>query len=289
MRKALFCIALAFLMFPGCKGRNPTDSEPDIPRGMKLIQGGTFQMGDTLHYGAQPVHSVTVSSFYMDTTEVTQADYLALMGVYPRHCLCDSGSTWPVNSVSWLQAVLYCNARSKRDGLDTVYSYDSIIAFVNPPSIADLIGLSIDFTKNGYRLPTEAEWEYACRAGTTTDYYWGRDYPPVTRDDTLAIENNVVLGEFQYYPARVATKLPNAWGLYDMIGNVYEWCNDWSGAYSSGSQTDPTGPLNGSTRIMRGGEWFNTDPFYLCSALRDGALPFDEGNPLQPGFRCVRQ
>jgi len=276
----LFCMMLAFLLFSGC---NPNDFGLLPPQGMKQIPGGTFQMGDTLYSVEQPVHSVTVSSFYMDTTEVTQGDYLALMGVHPRYCFCDSGSLWPENGISWFEAVLYCNARSKRDGLDTVYSYDSVSLLTY-----GLAGLAIDFAKNGYRLPTEAEWEYACRAGTMTDYYWGGSFPPTTLADTLTIDSNAVWREGNNGPKRVGGKRPNAFGLYDMIGNAYEWCNDWYDAYSAGAQTDPTGSSSGLYRMLRGGLWLYTDPVCLRSAWRFRAVPFD-GSTLHPGFRCVRR
>jgi formylglycine-generating enzyme required for sulfatase activity len=193
-----------------------------------------------------------------------------------------------VNAVLWFEAALYCNARSNRDGLDTVYSYDS--ASIGTYGLA---GLAIDLTKNGYRLPTEAEWEYACRAGSTTDYYWGRNYPPTTRDDTLAIDSNAIwsggiLGGHYNDWQRAAGKKPNAFGLYDMIGNAMEWCNDVYDPYDSAAQTDPTGPSSGSFRVLRGGAWYDTDPFLLRSARRFCSLPSLYGQ-FSPGFRCVRR
>ena len=122
-------------------------------------------------------------------------------------------------------------------------------------------------------LPTEAEYEYANRAGTTTDYYWGRNYPPTTTADTLAIDSNAVW----YYNSPnstqpVASKKPNAWGLYDMSGNLWEWCNDWYGSYSATSQTNPTGATSGSYRVLRGGSWGNDYAYgfavFLCAAFR---------------------
>ncbi len=198
-------------------------------------------------FNASPQHSVTLGAFTMSATLVTQGQYQAVMDTNPAYFRGSSTALSPVEEVSWYDAALFCNALSKSTGLDTVYEYNGVIDST----------VVIDSTKNGFRLPTEAEYEYAYRAGTTTDYYWGRDYPPTTPADTLAIDSNAVW----YYnspngPAPVATKKPNAWGLYDMSGNIWEWCNDWYGGYGGGSQTNPTGPLSGSYRVLRGGSWY---------------------------------
>ncbi len=275
------------------------DPVPPAPSGMVSIAGGTFQMGqpnpDLGGYSwssdEQPAHSVTVSGFYMDTTEVTQGDYLTLMGVNPSQFTGDSLRS--VEQVTWFDAVLYCNARSKRDGKDTVYTFTSITMGGTPANWCTALGgLAVDFSKNGYRLPTEAEWEYACRAGTTTDFYWGGSYPLTTTADTAAIDNNAVW----YYnsnnsTARVGTKLPNAYRLYDMSGNVQEWCNDWYGSYSSGSQTDPTGPSTGTLGVMRGGSWdcdFNRRGG-LRSTARSGGNRGKVYGYTNGGFRVVRR
>jgi formylglycine-generating enzyme len=242
-------------------------------KGMRFIPGGTFQMGQAGI--AEPVHDVTLTrNFYMDTTEVTQGNFLALMGVNPSGFTGDANR--PVEQVTWFDAVLYCNARGKHIGLDTVYSYTSLTGTPGN-GCTGLGGLSIDMTRNGYRLPTEAEWEYSCRAGTTTAYYWA--------DDTIGINNN---GWSNYNSGNathtVATKLPNAWGLYDMAGNVWEWCNDWYEGYSSDAQTDPTGAASGIYRVLRGGSCYNgSDDFR--SAHRLNNYPDDWGSRL--GFRVV--
>lgn len=281
------------ILFLACGKSNPVGPGNSIhkPVGMKQLLGGTFQMGQTnpdfdclgCSYTEQPVHSVTISSFYMDITEVTQADYFALMKVNPSYFTSDSER--PVEGVTWFDAVLYCNARSKRDGKDTVYAYTGITG-IPGNGCTNLSNLLIDFSKSGYRLPTEAEWEYACRAGSTTDFYWGRNYPPATLGDTLTIDSNAVWPHNSGGTTRpVGSKKPNAWGLYDMSGNVFEWCNDWDGFYSSGAQTNPKGADTSDFRVMRGGSWFDFTR-YLRSAARFGESP-DLHGASNVGFRCV--
>jgi formylglycine-generating enzyme required for sulfatase activity len=246
---------------------------------MKNIQAGTFTMGsnNTLDLGASPPHQVTLSAYTLQETDVTQEQYFAVIGVNPSQF--NSGTDAllrPVEKVTWYNAVLYCNALSKLGGLDTCYTYTQ----------AGATDAACDFTKHGYRLPTEAEWEYACRAGSITGYYWG---------DTIN-------GNYCWYDSNssgsthaVATKQPNAWGLFDMSGNVFQWCNDWYGSYGSASQTDPIG-ANGTSgdRVLRGGSWYNIGNgvphiSYLRSAYRDSP----DGNPARGynffGFRCVRR
>jgi formylglycine-generating enzyme required for sulfatase activity len=217
-----------------------------------------------------PVHSVTVPPFYIDTTEVTHDDYWGL--VEPSNPLDSINVGLPVNNITWYDAVLYCNARSKHDGRDTVYTFSSISG-VAGDGCTGLKNLTVNFTKSGYRLPTEAEWEYACRAGTTTKYYWG---------DSLNAE---------YYWGNtidyVACKKPNAWGLYDMSGNVGEWCNDWFSMYAATAQIDPKGSSSGTERVFRGGN--SVDRVYdeLASVTRHNLSPTRGLDCV--GFRCVRR
>ena len=254
------------------------------PLTMVSIPAGTFQMGSAntalealFGEDAEPVHSVTLGAFTMSQTLITQEQYQAVMGINPAYY--DSGMAWPVEQVSWYDAALFCNALSKLAGKDTVYNYTGTMGTT----------VVINYSKNGYRLPTEAEYEYASRAGTTTDYYWGRNYPLTTHADTLAIDSNAVW----YYNSPnstqpVATKKPNAYGLYDMSGNLWEFCNDWYGNYSSGSQTNPTGAASGYFHVLRGGSWdFSLIPFYLCAACRYNDAPVSNFDPSGCGFRVV--
>jgi len=179
--------------------------------------------------------------------------------------------------VSWGDAVLYCNARSKRDSLDSVYTYTSVSG--TPGDGSELNGVFIDTSKKGYRLPTDAEWEYACRAGTTTEFYWGND-TTTTGDYTWYWSNSDSVTH------NVATKIPNVTGLYDMAGNVWEWCNDFYSAtyYTISPSTNPGGPSTGTTRVVRGGGRYN-GPTGMKSANRDrGDLTYREK---VLGFRVV--
>jgi formylglycine-generating enzyme required for sulfatase activity len=221
-----------------------------------------------------PIHTVSVSMFWMDTLQVRQADYQQLLGVNPS----GHGGNYPIEYITWYDAALYCNARSKHDALDTVYSYTGLNGI--PGNNCKLTGVTINYTNNGYRLPTEAEWEYACRAGSTTKYYFG--------DSPAALGNYAWFSDNSGgYTQTGGKKLPNQFGLYDMHGNVWEWCNDWYSAtyYSVSPSTDPRGPA-GTANVMRGGCYQNTAD-YLRSAYRNMSSTPDKRYP-NVGFRVVR-
>ncbi len=191
--------------------------------------------------------------FYLGVHEVTQGEWKAVMGDEPwkNKTYAKAGSSYPATYVSWDDAVKFCAALTKRE------------------RAAGRITAA-----QSYRLPTEAEWEYACRAGTTTRFSFGDDA------SYSQLKNYAWFGENAYdigekYAHSVGLKKPNAWGLYDMHGNVYEWCSDWSGDYPQGAVTDPQGPNAGSYRVYRGGSWFSF-PQGARSANR---------NRLTPGYR----
>ena len=226
------------------------ESADSIGMEFKLIPAGTFTMGDASGDDDETPHEVTLTKpFKMGIHEVTQAQYEQVMGVNPSEF---KGANNPVENVSWDDAVEFCRRLSEL-----------------PAEKA---------AGNVYRLPTEAEWEYACRAGTTTKYSFGDD------------ESD--FGEYGWYWENsgrtthpVGSKLPNAWGLYDMHGNVWEWCQDWYGDYPSGSVTDPSGATSSSRRVSRGGGWYITADD-CRSAVRGRSLPSLPFYRL--GFRVVR-
>jgi formylglycine-generating enzyme required for sulfatase activity len=234
------------------------------PENMVPVEGGTFQMGSNNVYSDEkPVHRVTVRSFYLGKYEVTQKEWVEIMGSNPSYF---KGENLPVETVSWYEAVEYCNKRSLKEGLTPAYrgSGDDIVC---------------DFNASGYRLPTEAEWEYAAKGGNKDSMVF--EYSGGNRAESVAwYEDNS--GE-RTHP--VGTKQPNSLGLYDMSGNVWEWCWDWYGSYSGGNQSDPAGASSGTRRVMRGGDWY-VDVEFVRSAYRDCATPSNWGYHL--GFRLAR-
>ena len=234
---------------------------------MMLLPGGTFTMGDEAGEVDEPPHKVTVSPFCIDVTEVTQAEYERVTGTNPSKV---QGKENPVEQVRWSDAVRYCNERSRLEGLDPAY---------------DLATWTCRFETNGYRLPTEAEWEYAARAGSTTTYSFGTDQAGLKQ---YAWFKTTAAGK----PHPVRQRKPNAWGLYDMHGNVWEWCNDFYKVdyYLESPEKDPKGPDLGEKKVLRGGCW-NSRPDSCRSAFRynenpayaDACFGYDIY-----GFRCVR-
>jgi formylglycine-generating enzyme required for sulfatase activity len=246
-----------------------------VPEGFVRIEGGTFTMGSD---STEPNRSanetqrrVTISPFHMGKHQVTQAEYEEIMGANPSNF---KGFNLPVENVSWLDAIDYCNRRSIKEGLTPAYTISGTNATWNRQA-------------NGYRLPTEAEWEYACRAGTTTPFNTGFNITTnqANYDGNYPYNNNAK-GTYRQRTTPVGSFAPNAWGLYDMHGNVWEWCWDWFGEYGVASQTDPTGPAGGSNRVLRGGSWYLNGQG-LRSAARNCNAPTTR-YAHDGGFRLVR-
>lgn len=230
-------------------------TDMQVPENFVLIKGGSFQMGspesEAWRSADETQHTVTVSDFYMSKYELTQKEYEEITGNNPSSF---SGENLPVENISWLDAVAYCNARSEKDGLTPVYTIDGQ-------------NISWDRSANGYRLPTEAEWEYACRAGTTTPFYienspsdedanYYGHYPYEIEDNYFSQGNlEVKPGEYRQTTVPVDSFSENPYGLYNMHGNVSEWVWDYYGEYPTDEQTDPAGPAAGTLRVYRGGGW----------------------------------
>ena len=260
----------------------------------------------------QPVNTVQFTyDFWMDTTEVTQKAFDSIMGkVYTGYLSPANwdpwfglGDTFPAYDIYWGNAALYCNARSKLEGLDTVYSYDSLNA--PPGELLEFFGEKCDPSKNGYRLPTDAEWEYAYRGGTSDDFFWGKNYGPypATVEDSAEVnEYSVWWGNsFRFgdgkpgsgnHPAG-STK-PNAYGLYEMAGNVTEFCHDyWTDNFDRGNDwgtiVDPTGPATGTWRghVFRGANW-GSNARSLRSAYRRPGFDQPDYTIFFVGFRVAR-
>jgi formylglycine-generating enzyme required for sulfatase activity len=245
---------------------------------MILVDGGTFDMGSNVDYYENPIHQVTVSSFYMGKHEVTQKEWKQVMGTGVADLrdnfglglpLYGVGDTYPIYYVTWEDAAAYCNALSKKEGLTPAYTISG--------------GVTCNFTASGYRLPTEAEWEYAARGGRNHNSW---DFSGSDEEHDVSWSHNN--GDSTSHP--VELKKANSLGLYDMSGNVTEWCWDWFGVYGSGSQVNPTGPSSGTYRVRRGGSWSDLAREYggnnVRCTYRDRSIPDYRMDVI--GFRVVR-
>ncbi len=233
---------------------------------MISIPGGTFLMGSDAEYATwteQPVHEVIIESFFMSRTQVTQEQYEMIMEKNPSHF---SGfENLPVEQVSWYDAALFCNRLSDEAGLERCY---------------DETSWECNFTANGFRLPTEAEFEYASRAGTQTKFWSGDTY-----DDLIRVAWFQGNSASKTHP--VGTKPANPFGLYDMHGNVWEWCNDWwmENYYQISPPSNPRGPGYGYAKVCRGGRFFSSARHTRIS-IRGALDPDTISNGY--GFRIVR-
>jgi formylglycine-generating enzyme required for sulfatase activity len=249
--KNIFVVVILFVLAVTVSAQNR------IPDTFVRINGGTFTMGS---HETEPdrspdegQHQVTISAFYMGKYEVTQREYEEIIGTNPSRF---KGPNRPVENVTWFDALEYCNRRSEQEGLQPVYT---ITVEGERRTRA-----SWDRGANGYRLPTEAEWEYACRAGTTTFFSTGSN---ITSDqanyDGQFPYNNNDKGTYRRRTTDVGSFPANAWGLHDMHGNVWEWCWNQYGRYESTPQTDPFEYPSAIaqhiySRVVRGGAWNTT-------------------------------
>jgi formylglycine-generating enzyme required for sulfatase activity len=262
---------------------------------MVRINGGTFTMGSPSNeperYEEEFRHQVTFSSFYMGKYEVTQAEYESVMGTNPSNF---KGSNLPVEKVSWYDAVEYCNKLSQKEGLSPAYTIDKSRSDPNNFSNNwdDNIRWLVTWNQNanGYRLPTEAEWEYACRAGTTTPFNTGNNITTSQANyNGSKPYNNNAKGTYREKTTNVGSFAANPWGLYDMHGNVGEWCWNWWDMIGFGSmeETNPQGVVSGADRVVRGGSWdsYGRNLRSACR-VRVSFSPSDRYNDL--GFRLVR-
>jgi formylglycine-generating enzyme required for sulfatase activity len=220
------------------------------------VAGKNFTMGQKGVPNAAPIEVAFSRDYAIDRTEVTCGFFKSIMGTSPAFFKGDTAK--PIENISFVEAADFCNKRSIREGLEPCYN---------------TISWACDRTKNGYRLPTEAEWEYACRAGSNSEYFWGKKVSP----------------KYCWYKANskesthpVALTRPNKFGLFDMCGNVWEWCDDHFNANRSekGITHWELGP-----KTLRGGSWSSSSDL-LGSAVRDGGDPLGKSNGV--GFRCVK-
>lgn len=231
---------------------------------LKYIAPGTFYMGATTNEfqsdtNEYPQHLVKITQpFYIGVYEVTQEEFEKTMGFNPSTL--KSGIRLPVETLSWFDVIAFCNKLSKKDGLDTCYKISNIMKEGHHIISANVTWLH---EAKGYRLPTEAEWEFACRSGTYTAFPFGKsissdkaNYGDTKRGISLPVDSLTA----------------NNWGLYNIVGNVFEWVWDYYGLYTSDTQTNPIGPDFGKERVRRSGAYTSPD-HHMRSAVRHGVPP----------------
>jgi len=226
------------------------------------VIGGTFLMGGT-EPDDKPAHNVTLSGYYISKYEITQGQYQTVMGSNPSRTKSENN---PVENITWFEAIEFCNKLSENEGLNKCYTGDGLKK-------------NCDIKANGYRLPTEAEWEYAARGG-----HLSKGYKFSGSNDANEVAQ--FGGDKRSTSKPVGGKKPNEIGIYDMSGNVWEWCNDWFGKYLSGDLVDPTGDYSGTNKVARGGS-FDSAAEYCLPGLRKHRAPSKSND--SNGFRIVRR
>ena len=282
----------AVLKTPGTKpGERRELTIQGVPMAMRWCPPGKFKMGspesEPERVKEEAQREVTLTQgFWIAETEVTQALWTALG---QRNAAKWKGKDNPADSVLWYEAVEFCNQLSAASGLRPAYAINKETK--DPNNKLDDKGdpmkwqVTLVQGADGFRLPTEAQWEYACRAGTTTAFSWGDTINPSQANYNGGnIYNKGEKGPYLATTTPVGKYAANPWGLVDMHGNVWEWCWDWYGPYASGAETDPAGPAVGTLRVIRGGVW-HYKPAYLRSTARYKDKPAKRWDLL--GFRPV--
>jgi formylglycine-generating enzyme required for sulfatase activity len=247
------------------------------------VKGGTFLMGatpeqlDEAEADETPLHEVTLSSFQIGKYTLTQELWESVMGNNPAK---NRGAKRPVEQVSWYDAIIFCNALSEKEGLAKCYKKKDGL-------LNKLFGnlMDCDFSLNGYRLPTEAEWEYAARGGNKSQMYKYSGSNDVNEVGWYGAADNIGNRMIEEGTSEVGKKLPNELGIYDMSGNIWEWCWDLYNTYEPANQTDPSGEVVGANRVIRGGSWSGKTDYCRVSNRSNSSLEY--GNSYL-GFRLAR-
>ncbi|HRT06183.1 MAG TPA: SUMF1/EgtB/PvdO family nonheme iron enzyme, partial [Kiritimatiellia bacterium] len=255
------------------------------------IPSGSFQMGDDAsgNTNEAPAAAIHVDGFAIDAREVTYTNWARIRrwamtnGYHFATGQCGvvagggpaTSSNHPVVQIGWHDAVKFCNARSQFEGLQPAYYVTAGQTNVYKSNVVNISSACVNWTANGYRLPTEAEWEKAARGGMT-----GREYP---WGDSIAASNALYAS---VGTSNVASYGANGYGVRDAAGNAAEWCWDWSGSYADRTADNPTGPATGTVRVVRGGSWSNA-PAGLRCAVRAGLAPAASNTVV--GLRCIRR
>lgn len=292
-----------------CKVRiTATDGNlPSAPAGMMAIPAGYFQMGDTLDGAGSPTANILISQFYIDRTEVSKGKWDEVRTWAAGNGYTDlatgssfNGALHPVHRITWYDAVKWCNARSQKEGLAPCYYTNAAktSGYIYRTGSTTLTADMVDWNANGYRLPTESEWEKAARGGFTGRRFpWGTDtithlQASYYSSTGYAYDISATRGYHPTYgsgtTAPCGSFAANGYGLYDMAGNLWEWCWDWfGGTLGTPSATNPTGPASGSNRVLRGGSWSDDANYARCSDRNINAGPGDYH--IVFGFRSVRR
>ena len=310
----LLAIALGLILSRAAAQPVTPSSSPNVANGAtsvsasSLIPGGTFEIGDTLDNIADAVTNiVNVSAFYMDVNLVNYSQWQSVFnwatnnGYGFDNAGSGKAANHPVQTVNWYDCVKWCNARSQQAGLMPAYYMDAGLTQIYTNGDIDITNANVNWAANGYRLPTEAEWEKAARSGLSGQRYpWGdtisesqanyRSFGSPSYDLGPPGFNSIGMIGGNPYTSPVGSFATNGYGLFDMSGNVFEWCWDWyQQSPSAGSPylggTNPSGPMSGSARVMRGGNYYNSANLARC-AYRNFNPP--KTNDVLYGFRCVQ-